>query len=131
MAAPRKRDKDEAASFQSEISFEMDRSLINVLGEEHYPYAEYLYHELAANSWDSDATDVNISEETVRKGSRAGPALYTITVRDDGTGMDAAGLREYFRVGGSSKRERRTSERLGRAVIGRIGVGKVSILKVA
>lgn len=113
------------------IGFQMDRTLINVLGEEHYPYAEFLYHELAANAWDEDATEVHIAEETVRRGSRAGPALYDIRVADNGNGMDADRLREYFRVGGSAKRHRGTSERLGRPLIGRIGVGKVSILKVA
>src|SRR5687767_13254173 len=109
----------------------MDRTLINVLGEEHYPYAEFLYHELAANAWDEDATEVHINEETVRRGSRAGRALYDITVSDNGNGMDGQRLRDYFRVGGSTKRQRGTSERLGRGLIGRIGVGKVSILKVA
>src|SRR3989442_10044318 len=90
----------------SVISFDLRRSLINVLGEEHYPYAEFLYHELAANAWDEDATEVHISEETVRRGSRAGPAVYNITFFDNGNGMDMPGLREYFRVGGSTKPER-------------------------
>lgn len=50
---------------------------------------------------------------------------------DDGNGMDRDGLREWFRVGESNKRARRVSERLDRPLIGQIGVGKVSILKVA
>lgn len=113
------------------VNFDFGRSLINVLGEEHYPYAEFLYHELAANSWDSDATEVHIQEESIRAPSKGRAALYNITVRDNGNGMDLPGIREYFKVGDSAKRTNRETERLGRPVIGRIGVGKVAILKVA
>lgn len=113
------------------ISFDFRRDLINILGEEHYPYGEYLYHELAANAWDEDATEVQIIEEATQPPGPGRHALYDIVVRDNGNGMDFEKLKEYFAVGGSMKGERKRSERLGRQLIGRIGVGKVSILKVA
>lgn len=113
------------------ISFDLRRNLINVLGEEHYPYAEFLYHELAANAYDEDATEVQIVEESVQAPAPGRQALYDIVVADNGNGMDASGLREYFTVGESGKPQRQVSERFGRGLIGRIGVGKVSILKVA
>lgn len=113
------------------VSFDLRRRLINVLGEEHYPYAEFLYHELAANSYDEDATEVQIIEDTIQPPGPGTPALYNITIRDNGNGMDMDKLKEYFMVGESGKPERRESERFKRPLIGRIGVGKVSILKVA
>jgi hypothetical protein len=113
------------------INFEFQRNLINILGEEHYPYGEFLYHELAANAWDSDASEVRITENVVQPARRGQSALYDIVVADNGNGMDFEGLQEYFRVGDSSKRQRKVSEAGERPLIGRIGVGKVSILKVA
>jgi hypothetical protein len=113
------------------IGFDFARSLINVLGEEHYPHAEFLYHELAANAFDEDATEVQIIEEVVEPATRGKPAVMNITVTDNGNGMDLDGLQHYFRVGDSEKLERKVTERFGRPLIGRIGVGKVAILKVA
>jgi hypothetical protein len=127
----RKRNGRKAAEIDSSISFDLRRNLINVLGEEHYPYAEFLYHELAANAYDEDATEVQIVEESVQAPAPGQPALYDIIVSDNGNGMDLGGLREYFTVGESGKPQRQVSERLGRPLIGRIGVGKVAILKVA
>lgn len=113
------------------VGFSLSRSLINVLGEDHYPYAEYLYHELAANSYDADATTVWIEEETLVPTGPGRSPVYDITVRDDGNGMDVEGLADWFRLGDSSKVEKKVSERFRRPLIGKIGVGKVSILKVA
>jgi hypothetical protein len=113
------------------VSFDLRRNLIQVLGEDHYPYAEYLYHELAANAWDEDASAVHIVETVVRPAGRGQSPIYEITVSDDGNGMDLDRLREYFTVGESGKPERQTSDREGRPLIGRIGVGKVAILKAA
>jgi hypothetical protein len=113
------------------VTFDLRRNLINVLGEEHYPYAEFLYHELAANAYDEDATELRIVEESVQAPAPGRSALYDITVTDNGNGMDLAGLHEYFAVGESGKPSRGVSQRFERPLIGRIGVGKVAILKVA
>jgi hypothetical protein len=121
----------DAATFAGEITFDLSRKLINVLGEDHYPYAEFLYHELAANAYDEDATDVQIIENTVQTKAPGRQAEYDIVVRDDGHGMDEAGLQEWFRLGDSSKPSRKISEEFKRPLIGQIGVGKVSILKAA
>lgn len=121
----------EAATLAGEITFDLSRKLINVLGEDHYPYAEFLYHELAANAYDEDATDVQIIEHTVQTKAPGRQAEYDIVVRDNGHGMDEAGLREWFRLGDSSKPSRKLSEEFKRPLIGQIGVGKVSILKAA
>lgn len=113
------------------VGFDLRRTLLNVLGEDHYPFAESLYHELVANAWDEDAARVEIIEEVIQPASPGRQALVNITISDDGNGMDLDGLREYFTVGESSKPARVQSARKSRPLIGRIGVGKVSILKVA
>src|SRR4051794_2875369 len=113
------------------VSFDLRRNLINILGEEHYPYAEFLYHELVANAYDEDATEVTIAEEPVQRPARGQPGTYRIIIRDNGNGMDFALLKEYFTVGESGKPDRQISETMHRRLIGRLGVGKVSILKVA
>lgn len=118
-------------AIEGEITFDLSRRLINVLGEDHYPYAEFLYHELAANAYDEDATDVYIIERLVQAAAPGRQAEHDITVRDNGNGMDLAGLHEWFRLGESSKPSRKFSERFKRPLIGQIGVGKVSILKAA
>ena len=113
------------------VSFDLRRNLINVLGEDHYPYAEYLYHELAANAFDADARRVDIVESNRVAPAPGRGASYDIEFQDDGNGMDLDGLIAYFTVGESDKVRTEYSERLKRGLIGRIGVGKVSILKVA
>jgi hypothetical protein len=113
------------------VSFDLRRNLIQVLGEEHYPYAEFLYHELVANAWDEDASSVHIVESVVRPAGRGQSPIYEIAVLDNGNGMDLPRLREYFTVGESGKLDRKISDRLSRPLIGRIGVGKVAILKAA
>src|SRR5262249_15557581 len=113
------------------VSFDLRKNLINVLGEDHYPHAEHLYHELAANSYDEDATEVVILEDTVQPARRGQPPVSDLTVRDNGNGMDLDGLRQYFTLGESDKPGRKVSEVLHRPLIGRIGVGKVANLKVA
>lgn len=113
------------------VTFDLRRNLINVLGDDHYPYAEFLYHELAANAYDADARRVEITETNRVAPAPGRNASYDIEFRDDGNGMDLDGLITYFAVGESSKVRAEYSEQLERGLIGRIGVGKVSILKVA
>src|SRR5438128_5035749 len=108
------------------ITFELRRNLLDVLGAEHYPYAEFLYHELASNAYDEDATEVHLDEHLIE--SAAADSVYDIVVRDNGNGMDFDGLREYFTVGESGKPGRQVSEVHRRPLIGRLGVGKVAIL---
>lgn len=116
---------------KAQVSFDLRRNLINILGDDHYPYAEFLYHELAANAWDEDATEVRIYDEISQKPARGRPQLFDISFEDNGNGMDLEGLNQYFTVGESAKIERKVSEVKNRALIGRLGVGKVAILKVA
>jgi hypothetical protein len=104
-----------------------DRHIVGVLGDEHYPDADYLFTELAANSYDADATEVRFAYRFAEDAGRHGG--YKLTVEDNGVGMDVEGLRRYFTFGASTKPNNTTAR--GRRPIGRFGLGKVSALKAA
>src|SRR5262249_4209361 len=97
-APPNRHNGAMATSSPRQIAFDLRRNLINVLGEDHYPYAEFLYHELAANAYDADATEVEIFEETVVPAGPGRSPIYNITIRDNGIGMDDETLPEWFRL---------------------------------
>ena len=69
------------------------------------------------NAYDADATivDVKITDETVE-------------VRDNGTGMDRAGLEQYFNIGSPFKLEASRSPVHHRDRIGQFGIGKFATL---
>ena len=112
---------------RTEVRVAFDRHIVGVLGDEHYPDADYLFTELAANAYDADATEVRFIYRFAEEAGRHGG--YRLTVEDNGTGMDLDGLQRYFTFGASIKSDKVT--RSGRRPIGRFGLGKVSALKAA
>lgn len=78
--------------------------------------------ELINNSYDADATEVII---------RARPEFDTITITDNGEGMNEAEFEEDFAViSRSRKRDERLCTRSGRPIIGKIGIGFISALQI-
>lgn len=88
--------------------------------------------ELISNAYDADATEVVIETDA--------PRFREIRVRDNGRGMDAAALaRLIHHIGGSSKRtsigavmgttddHNPNLSKLGRKLIGKIGIGLFSV----
>src|ERR1700730_19160829 len=106
------------------VAFDLRRNIINILGEDHYPFAEYLYHELCANAYDADATEVHITERVLEPAARGRLALLNVEIFDNGNGMDYQHLVEYFAVGESSKPSLKISERLKGLHIGPMGICK-------
>lgn len=96
--------------------------LLNHLGLNLYSNASAVISEAVANAWDADASkvDITISESD-------------ITIFDDGCGMDVSDINEkYLRVG----RQRRSDDapatpKYSRAVMGRKGIGKLSLFSIA
>ncbi|MEW5902554.1 MAG: ATP-binding protein [Acidobacteriota bacterium] len=92
----------------------VDKRHIVSIGERLYAESVELLHELVNNACDADATEVHVEV-----------SLDRITVSDNGTGMDFAGLQQYFIIGSDEKvvhsrsprefpfRLRRPSEPLG------------------
>ena len=105
--------------------FQVDPRLAHLLGEG-YRSSEQALKELVDNAWDADARNVHITL----------PAPMTsapIIIEDDGTGMTEDEVRsEYLKVA-SDRRSRKgdLTERYGRQVKGRKGIGKFAGLMAA
>ena len=76
------------------IPVTIDKSHIITIGERLYAESIEFIREIVNNAYDADATivDVKITDQTVE-------------VRDNGTGMDRAGLEQYFNIGSPFKLE--------------------------
>ncbi len=106
-------------------SFKVDPRIAEILGES-YRSSEQALKELVDNSWDADATRIEI---TLPEPMTADPIIIT----DDGSGMTAPEVEgEYLHIG----RNRRTlrgerTKKLNRLVKGQKGIGKFAGLMVA
>ena len=97
-------------------SIKAGAELIQTLSSSLYKNAYYVLDELVSNSYDADATKVDIEFSQAR-----------LTIRDDGVGMDRKGLENYLWLGYSEKREDRKTSNLRRYTIGKFGIGKLSM----
>ena len=99
------------------IPVTIDKSHIITIGERLYAESIEFIREIVNNAYDADATivDVKITDETVE-------------VRDNGTGMDRAGLVQYFNIGSQFKLEASRSPVHHRDRIGQFGIGKFATL---
>jgi hypothetical protein len=95
----------------------VDKSHIITIGERLYTESIELIRELVNNAYDADATEVKINLTP-----------DTITVEDNGSGMDLEGLKQYFNIGSPEKRLHARSPKLGRDRIGQFGIGKFATL---
>ena len=102
------------------IPITVDKSHLITIGEKLYTEKMSFIRELVNNAYDADATEirVDISENE-------------ITIIDNGSGMDDAGLRQYFTIGSPFKKGERLSPRFGRSRIGEFGIGKFAALAAA
>lgn len=105
---------------QDSIVVTVDKSHIISIGERLYAENIELIRELVANSYDADATQVDIS---IDEG--------TIIVSDDGEGMDREGFEQFFNIGSPYKRLHRKSPKFSRERIGEFGIGKFAVLSCA
>jgi len=105
-----------------EISFEM--GTIDHLGVKLYSTIPPMISELISNAWDADAHKVYIDFNDGDNKS--------ISVRDDGTGMDFDELNDKFLKIGRNRRIDTGSDRSdeGRPVLGKKGLGKLSMFGI-
>ena len=95
----------------------VDKSHLITIGERLYSESIELIRELVNNAYDADATEVNI---------RMTDEL--IEIKDDGTGMDREGLKQYFNIGSPEKVVHTQSPIYQRDRIGQFGIGKFASL---
>ena len=98
----------------------MDKRHIISIGERLYTESVELLRELVNNAYDADATEVHVELSPDK-----------IVVRDNGTGMDLEGLKQYFIIGSDEKIVHSRSPRFGRVRIGQFGIGKFASLAAA
>ena len=103
----------------SEPKFQMSINLqvLNHLGLNLYSNTSAVLSEVVANAWDADAKEVHISIDS-----------DSITIIDNGTGMDLSDINnKYLTVGYQKRSESGLSPILHRPVMGRKGIGKLSL----
>ena len=104
----------------------VDRNILDHLGINLHSNFAAVLTETVANAWDADARTVDISID--RDGER-------IQIVDDGVGMSVGEMnRKYLRVGYRRREEDSEHGKLtagGRKVMGRKGLGKLSLFSIA
>jgi len=100
----------------------IDLNVLDHLADGLYSSVAAVITETVANAWDADATKVDIAFDISND---------RIEIMDNGIGMDADAVNDhYLRVGYRRRQEGDTTLR-GRAVMGRKGIGKLSLFSIA
>src|SRR5208283_1704957 len=98
-------------------------NVVTHLGANLYSNVPAVLAEAIANSWDADAKDVRV--DILDKGKR-------IQISDDGDGMDLSDVNDRFLFVGYERRaDRPVLTGMKRHVIGRKGIGKLSLFSIA
>ena len=109
----------------SKYRMTLSLNVLNHLGIGLYSNVPAVLSEVVANAWDADAENVTIMVDKNNK---------TITIEDDGHGMDVDDVNnKYLRVG-YKRREapgEATTPSFERPVMGRKGIGKLSLFSIA
>lgn len=104
----------------------VDLNVLDHLGINLYSNIAAVLTEAVANAWDADATKVDIAVDANGK---------AITIQDDGIGMTVEDMNaKYLRVGYRRRDEGGEHGKVtakGRAVMGRKGLGKLSLFSIA
>ena len=107
----------------SRFEMRLDLNVLNHLGLNLYSSVPPVLSEIVANSWDADAQNVKIQWL---------PQEQTIIIEDDGIGMTEADVNnKYLTVGYAKRIHGEAFTPSGRAVMGRKGIGKLSIFSIA
>lgn len=101
-------------------------NVLEHLGENLYSSTPAVLSEAVANAWDANARRVEIEIDK---------AQQRIVITDDGDGMDLTEVNDKFLTIGYHRRdedaEQGRTNRLGRHVMGRKGIGKLSLFAIA
>jgi hypothetical protein len=99
------------------IPITIDKSHIITLGERLYTESIEFVRELVNNAYDADATlvEILVTEDSIE-------------IKDNGSGMDREGLKQYFNIGSQQKLYTPKSPIYNRDRIGQFGIGKFASL---
>src|ERR1044072_1336241 len=106
------------------IPVELSARFLEHFSEQLYSSPQKAFEELISNGWDAgaDYVDVRISPDLK-------PETATMCVLDNGTSMDAEGLRQLWRIAFSPKQV--LTEQFGRPMIGQFRIGKLATYVLA
>ncbi len=107
------------------LKMQVDMNVIQHLGISMYATLPPVIAELVSNAWDADATEVRIELYDDE------PENKKIIVKDNGTGMSIEEIQNSFLVIGKNRRREGDKTPSGRKVIGRKGIGKLSMFGIA
>lgn len=110
------------ADSQPKYQMRMSLNVLNHLGLNLYSNIPAVLSEVVANAYDADAKSVQISIEESK-----------IIIKDDGHGMSLSDINDKFLMVGYQRRENEEaiSPELKRPVMGRKGIGKLSLFSIA
>ena len=107
----------------SEYRMSISLNVLNHLGLHLYSNTPAVLAEVIANAWDADANTVTVDFDLNDK---------TITITDDGHGMDLDDINQkYLYVGFEKRAGGNTQTPSGRLPMGRKGIGKLSLFSIA
>lgn len=103
------------------LNFSVDSALLQELGEKLVETVHLALVELVKNSYDADATLVELTFKNDSKGK------LQIIVSDNGTGMNFNAVQNYWmRIATTNKKDQKVSKVFGRPLSGAKGVGRFS-----
>ena len=103
-----------------QLKVTVDKRHVISIGEKLYSESVELIRELVNNAYDADASEVHV---TITPES--------VEVKDNGSGMDMEGLKQYFIIGSDEKVIHSRSPKYDRVRIGQFGIGKFASLAAA
>ncbi len=112
-------------SESTKLEMKVDMNVIQHLGISMYATLPPVIAELVSNAWDADATEVYINLYDSE------PDNKKIVVKDNGIGMSIEEIQNAFLVIGRNRRKKGDITTKGRKVIGRKGIGKLSMFGIA
>jgi Histidine kinase-, DNA gyrase B-, and HSP90-like ATPase len=106
-----------------ELIMTISLNALEHLGINLYSNIPAVLSEIVANAWDADAKSVTITVDKTAE---------SITIQDDGTGMDRDAVIDRFLAVGFKRRDEMGDKTpSGRKPMGRKGIGKLSIFSIA
>lgn len=96
----------------------VDKRIVGILSVSTYKNFPRALKEIITNSYDADALDVFIEIDVMNE---------TITIEDNGKGMNAEDFSFYLRIAGKDRKKNKNETELGRKIIGQFGVGFLSV----
>jgi len=103
-----------------QLKVTVDKRHVISIGEKLYAESVELIRELVNNAYDADASEVYVTVTP-----------EYVEVKDNGSGMDRGGLKQYFIIGSDEKVIHSRSPRYDRVRIGQFGIGKFASLAAA